>query len=637
MSPRARILRSPRGVGPARRGWTLAAVLLGLVLMAPLALAATLTATVDRTKVSMGETFTLILSLSEGDSTRPPDLSGLSADFDIVDRRRGSRPALVDGKRVLVNDWVLTLAPRRTGSLTIPPLSVSGATSPAIRIEATNPPPAPKGEVKPLFVEVDVAPGAVYAQGEVQVQVRVYDSIGMRSGSISQIKAEGASFRESGEQDSYQKTIGKTRYRVVQQTYVMTPQRSGTIEIEPVELKANIPVPVDGPMPSEMSRLLGRSNVPMPWLDGAMTRGQDVTLKSQPVKVEVLPRPASAQGWFLPARKVVLSEDWSPALAKARVGETLTRTLTLEAVGASPNQLPPLDTPDVPGLRQYQEDSRTETSMIAGEPGAALVKTMAVVPTQPGRFTLPAIRVGWWNTQTQTQDYAELPAVTFTVAPAAGAAPAPAPAANQISTPSAGERTPQDAPEEPAPVPSGPSWGDWAGALVAQASGEARALLNALDLEERGWMAGAAAGGALALLLLLVAVRRRRARPALLPRAREPAPRIAFAPAPVLDARTAERDLRRACKANDPRAAHTAFISWQRAQAPAPLAPLRETPHAPAFAAALEDLRAHLYGSARGGWQGARFLSAWKDETARARRAARPIRGARLAPLYPEA
>lgn len=630
--------RAPR---PFRARWlrptTARALVLALMLfLAPAAMAATLTATVDRTQVDLGETLTLVLSLTGGDSTRPPDLSGLSADFDILDRRRGSRQATVDGKRVLVNDWVLTLAPRRSGPLTIPPLSISGLTSQAIRIEAAAPEPAPKGEAKgeakPLFVEVDVAPGAVYAQGEIPVHVRVFDSLGMRSGSISQIRAEGASFREEGEQDSYLKTIGKTRYRVVQQNYVMTPQRSGTLTIEPVELKATVPVPVDGPMPSEMARLLGRANVPMPWLNGALTRGQDVTVHSAPLKVEVLARPGDAQGWFLPARRVTLADDWSPELAKAKVGETLTRTLTLEAVGASPNQLPPLDLPDVAGVRQYQEDSRTDASMIGGEPGATLVKTVSVVPTQAGAVTLPAVTVGWWNTVTKSQDYATLPPVTFTVAPAAAPA-APPPAAATVSAPSAGEQTPQTPLKLPEEETPGRTWGERAGEAAAWAIAQARRFLAAQDFTTAPWLAGAA-GGTLVALLLAVGFRRRRPAPGGLraPRSLPPQARPAFGRPPTLSADAAERNLKSACRAKDARAAHAAYLAWERAARPGTAG----AHAAPAFTAALEELRAQLYGPPQGPWRADRFLSAWQAERKRTLRAAKPPRGARLAPLYPE-
>lgn len=600
------------------------------LLLAPAAMAATLTATVDRTQVDLGETLTLVLSLTGGDSTRPPDLSGLSADFDILDRRRGSRQATVDGKRVMVNDWVLTLAPRHSGPLTIPPLSVSGVTSQAIRIDASAPEPAPKGEAKPLFVEVDVAPGAVYAQGEIPVHVRVYDSLGMRSGSISQIRADGASFREEGEQDSYLKTIGKTRYRVVQQNYVMTPQRSGTLTIEPVELKATVPVPVDGPMPSEMARLLGRANVPMPWLNGALTRGQDVTVHSAPLKVEVLARPGDAQGWFLPARRVTLADDWSPELAKAKVGETLTRTLTLEAVGASPNQLPPLDTPEVDGVRQYQEDSRTDAAMIGGEPGATLIKTVSVVPTQAGSVTLPAVTVGWWNTVTKSQDYATLPPVTFVVAPAAAPA-APPPAAATVSAPSAGEQTPQTPLKLPEEETGGRAWGEMAGEAAAWAMAQARRFLAAQDFTDAPWLAGAA-GGTLVALLLAFGIRRRRPAAPGAPRSQPPRARPAFGRLAAPSAEAAARDLKSACRAKDARAAHAAYLAWERAARPGAAGGHA----APAFTAALEDLHAQLYGRPQGSWRADLFLSAWQAERKRALHAAKPPRGARLAPLYPE-
>ncbi len=195
----------------------------------------------------------------------------------------------------------------------------------------------------------------------------------------------------------------------------MRPQRSGTIEVPPVTLEAKVPAYTGGQLPPDIAGALGRPQPPNPW-DTNFPSVRDLTVQSNPLTVTVRERPADAKGWFLPARSLTISSEWAKPPKDVKVGEVLTRTIRVEAEGAGPNQLPPLTLAEVPGVRQYEEQSRTESAPVRGAPGALLTKTVSVVPTRSGTFTLPSIELGWWNTATQRQETATLPAETFTVA-----------------------------------------------------------------------------------------------------------------------------------------------------------------------------------------------------------------------------
>lgn len=602
---------APEGI---RRALLALALLAGLLGTALPAFAATLTASTDRTSLAMGETVTLVLSLSGGDSTTPPDLSALSKDFEILDRRRGSRTVTVDGKRTQVNEWMMLLAPKRTGTLTIPPLSVAGLTTQPVRLDVARAPAVDVNEDRPLFVQMEVGKGDAYVQGEIPLTVRIYDSVGMRSGALTRPEAEGASIAPRGEQQSYVRTIGKKRYRVYQQDYVMTPQKSGTIHIQSVTLKAVVPGSSGASLDAEMARLLGRPPSPQAWLD-AGAPGREINLHTDPVDVEVKPRPSAATGWFLPAKAVTLTAQWSSPPAKAQVGDTLTRTIRLVAVGATPNQLPPLTPLAVEGLRQYEDESRPETVQVKGETAAQVTQVVSVVPTRPGTFTLPAVEVDWWNTATSRAEKAVLPAETFTIA---GTAPEPASAADQAVA--VVEEAPE-APPEGAPAPAGT---DLVAAIVVPA-------LAYIETHSR--LVAAVAAGLLTLGLFLAVVgraraaraRRRTLRPATarrMPfRTRRGGGEAAIAAA--LDALAA------AAKRNDARATQAAYLAFLRAAG---------APRAPALEEAARELGLSLHGDTHGAapprWRGRALARAVKAERA-ARRPARAPRGARLAPLYP--
>ncbi|MFG1427640.1 BatD family protein [Roseixanthobacter glucoisosaccharinicivorans] len=595
----------------------LALVLAALACAAP-ANAAAPTARVDRTTLSVGESFDLVITLVGGDGTQPPDLSPLARDFDILDRNRASRVEVVNGRRTQINEWILTLASKRPGAITVPGLTLAGQTTAPIRLSVDAASPVDPAEARPLFVQVEPMGPAPYVQGEMLVAVRIYTNGPMLGGGLTPPEAVGATFTKVGDQRMFSKVVGRQRYRVVEQGYIMRPQRSGTIEIGPVTLVAQFASFAGGRLPSDMARLLGRnSSVPMAGPDPSF--GREVTVTSDPVRIEVKARPAAATGWFLPSQGVTLSSTWDPPLAQAKAGETLTRTITLEAVGATPNQLPPMPIVEADGVRQYEESSRSDQALINGKPGAVLIKTISVVPTREGTITLPGLDVGWWNTDTNTQETAHLPAETFTVAASDQARPA----APQPQTQPAPIAVPQAPPPAVETQLSLPAW-----------------LADMLNLRT---------GATLAAILLVLGVtalllRRRTGHVARAAPARRPAYRSGGAPRANTAAALA--DLRAACKADDAVAAHAALLAWTRADGSPASAPAGEpdpqaldaqTFRTPAMAKAAEDLRQHLYGAGSARWSGAACLSAVNAECAARARSTRKRRGARLAPLYPQA
>ncbi len=583
-----------------------------------------LTGKPDRKVIAAGETFNYVLTLADGQGRTPPNLNPLLENFEVVDRRRTSKAAMENGRPVHMDQWVMTLLPKRTGTLTIPPLTVGKQVSQAERVQVI---PTAAVDVKadtPLFVRLTTGAGPAFAQSDIPVTIRIYDRVGMMRGAMEKPVAEGATFVPDGDQRHYLKTINNQRYRVLEQSYLMRPQRSGTIEIQPLTLDATVPGPPnsnDGDR--DMAALLGRGT-----FTGQLPPERNITVKSLPVRVEVEPRPADATGWFLPARAVLLHEEWSSPPQKVKVGAVLTRTITLEAQGATPNQLPPLQIQPVDGLRQYEDKGETDTAWINGEMGAQLVKEISVMPTRPGTFILPALDVHWWNLVTQKQEVTRLPAVTLI---AEGDVPA-------VSSAAVGAAPPPNQPASAPPPPSAMSGTD--NPMVREMI--ARIITFATDTFHyaRAHLPVVIVGGLILAGLILWRRRAGRMRRRLAEQRRLAAtprrtPASALVPPSEHEAVAA---LEKACRADDATAAHAAYLVWVRrlemdgkAMGHPALAPEGE------MARAIGDLRTQLYGGAPGQWRGKSFLSAFRKACRPKRDGARRGGGAILAPLYPRA
>ncbi len=87
--------------------------------------------------------------------------------------------------------------------------------------------------------------------------------------------------------------------------------------------------------------------------------GHDIT--SKPMTIEVAPAPVS-DDWWLPVRQIEVSDNWSNAPDQLLPGEGVLRVIRVEAVGASPDMLPPMP------------ELRSPSAMIFAHPEKRLVE-----------------------------------------------------------------------------------------------------------------------------------------------------------------------------------------------------------------------------------------------------------------------
>lgn len=69
----------------------------------------------------------------------------------------------------------------------------------------------------------------------------------------------------------------------------------------------------------------------------------DHDIYSEPITLTVDPMPAGqGEGWWFPVRELRISDDWSNAPDQLTPGEGVLRVIRLEAVGATPEMIPPM-------------------------------------------------------------------------------------------------------------------------------------------------------------------------------------------------------------------------------------------------------------------------------------------------------
>ncbi|WP_017738109.1 BatD family protein [Pseudomonas sp. CBZ-4] len=135
--------------------------------------------------------------------------------------------------------------------------------------------------------------------------------------------------------------------------------------------------------------------------------------QSQPLAFDATQPPGFAPGEpVLVASAVRLSQTLEARDLK--VGDSLTRTLTLQADNTPGLSLPPPNTASINGLRLYPQAPRISNldDGRGGVTGGQRIDPLVYRVEQGGHFTLPAISVKWWDSRNHRLQVAQWPALT---------------------------------------------------------------------------------------------------------------------------------------------------------------------------------------------------------------------------------
>lgn len=548
------------------------------------AMAAVIKVVPDRDVVRMNETFNLVFS-SADKLDDDPDFTPLSQDFEILNQSQNNQFSVVNGSMSRLQEWTLTLSPKRTGNLPIPPIAFGSDQSPAgilkvLDADAAIATPGAAADNAEIRLEVDAEPKNPYVQAQVIYSVRVWLPVNRIVGAdLSEPNTQEVLIERLGEDRHYRTHQNGREYEVTERKYALFPQKSGLVRLEPLQLSAQ----VDAGARSFFAR---------------STRV--VRVRSEAIDLKVRPIPAAFTGkHWLPATDLQLEESWPKQPPQAKAGDPLTQTLTLKAKGATVSVLPELATESKldASIKQYPDQPSLNESKTAEGLVSTRQEKTALIPGKGGEYSLPALEIPWWNTSTDRMEFARLPERSLHVEGSAEPAPPPVPV-QPVPSPLK-QDGPAQPPVESNPVPAGHSAdGVWV------------------------WLAGFFALGWLATALAWWSQRRQ-----------SPTPKQPPEATAKIGAQRALEALRKACQSQDALAARQALLAWAEAhwpqQRPASLVEIAQLDVV--LAGEINALSKALYGSVTTAWQGEGLWRAVEQSVAKVDK---PGGSAELEPLY---
>lgn len=251
-----------------------------------------------------------------------------------------------------------------------------------------------------LRVQARLVPGEDVVVGEtLKLQVDVLtDSWFTHGATLPELSLNGADvLAPNGEASHVSQSLQGKTFSGLRYTYRITPQRAQHVSISALIVSAT---------PAQAEHELSAHTAPLQF----SARLPDGFEPGEPVLV---------------ASALRVQQTVTPSPARLQVGDSVTRTVTLQADDTPGLSLPPLPFATVEGLSAYRKTPQV-SNLDDGRgsfTGGQRVDSVTYRITRAGDFELPAMRVKWWDSTQRRPKIARVPAVGFKAVAAPRAAP----------------------------------------------------------------------------------------------------------------------------------------------------------------------------------------------------------------------
>ncbi|ELR63855.1 BatD [Photobacterium marinum] len=369
-------------------------VMVSAIMMPSWAQAAQAVATVSKNIVAVNEVFQLTVAIDDSVSSNALDLSPLDKDFIYGTPNVSSNTSMINGVVTRNTQWRVAIAAKEIGDFTIPSFRIGATTTEPIVLTSMK---SSTTSSKPLNqpairLDADLDKKQLYVGESFRYKVRLRIGEQMSQASLAPPSGDGLEVRQIGDDRQTETVLNGRRYVIIMRDYQITPTKAGSITLKGAEFNGSV---IKG------GRGFGsRLQVP-------------VTQQPEDITLSVKGKPAGYQGLWIPTEDLQLEQNWQPAGAELKVGEPLTRIISLRIKNAEQSNMPNLTLPYPNSVKVYDEKP------VYGNEGDYTVMTLkqVIIPRSEGKLSLPPLAVNWWNTQTDKQETSKIAGRELNVLP----------------------------------------------------------------------------------------------------------------------------------------------------------------------------------------------------------------------------
>ncbi|KXI29957.1 BatD family protein [Paraglaciecola hydrolytica] len=366
------------------------------------------TAVVDKNPVMVDESFNLTITANDDVDRSAFDPSVLMQDFVVGRTSVSSQTQMINFNTTRTTIWSTVLIPRKPGRFTIPAFTVDGQQTQPIALMVVPVSAANSGQSRDIYITTELDVDQAYLQQQLRYTVKLYLAKDLQRGSLANPTLVNADIRQIGKDKEYNEIVEGRRYRIIERNFAIIPQQSGTFTIEGPLFEGEV---VDNSRQSF----------------GFFNRSTPVNRVGPNQQINILPIPTNYAQHWLPSDFVQLNEEWQGDTSQYHVGEPITRTLTLTAIGVVEEQLPAINSQYPANVKTYPDQAESTTVEKDNTLVAQRKESVAIIPGEAGTLVIPEVRIPWFNILTKKTEYTVLPEKTLQILPALNQATPPLP------------------------------------------------------------------------------------------------------------------------------------------------------------------------------------------------------------------
>jgi len=386
-----------------------------------------------------GNPITLKIETTQNKKIKP-NLAPLKKDFTVLDDYSNSQSFFINGQYSFLTIWTIELQTNQKGALQIPSISIGKEKTKALVFSILDLPPEVTAETKKhVFLEtsIGIEGSTTFVQQQIPYTVKLfYDSTVQTAEMVSpdiNPNIKNAIVEQLGREKRYRVVKSGKRFNVVEKNFVISPEKSGILKIPATTVKGKIAL--SGGDSQELRQRMDETDMINNFFNDSdidqFLRGafngrffnrrshgpsKPFTIKGEAIEVDVLPVEKSFTGSsWLPAEDLIIKDSWARRPPELKVGEPVTRVLTLEAKGLAGSQIPDLSIPKPNHMKVYPDKVQPETITDGNTVYGIQRINISYIPDASGKVTIPEIKVDWWDVKNKKQKTFVLPAWNLNV------------------------------------------------------------------------------------------------------------------------------------------------------------------------------------------------------------------------------
>ena len=379
----------------------------------------TVSVALSRDTVGMDENAVLEVVVAGNDQNLPgPQLSGLAA-FDVYSQGRSSNISITNGQMSSTVNYRYILMPKKPGvypiqdiavvyknkryvgnALTLTVLDKGTSAAPELEQDAqTN-----SGEARDYFMLAEVDKEKPYVNEQVTLTLKFYTAVQYYSTpDLTPPTTTGFWTEVLGSKPPYHVRLNNRNYRVLEIKYALFPTQTGKLTVGRGMIRTTVAAKRRG------------SSV----FDDFFGRGEEVTVRSKPIAVDVQPLPTRGRPEDFTGTIGQFTISATADKREVEVNQPVSVTVNITGWGNVKSVAePPIG--DLQDFRVYKASSNEELSKQNDRVGGKKVFEEVFIPNRPGELTIPSLSFSYFNPQSGGYETKRTNPIKLTVKPGEG-------------------------------------------------------------------------------------------------------------------------------------------------------------------------------------------------------------------------